>query len=307
MQPNPNQSAHEFIVIVNRELFYRILEGRFDATQDRQQIEKLLALASNLQSNALEGAIHSTSMLLSYSLGQLDEAYAATEAAIQAYNRDADPRIRLRVITILNNQAELYHDYGDVQSALSISDQILLRLHDPEVAADVRGTQLYFANRGIYHLSAGQPDEAAEIFRQVLTQNTNTDDQYSEALGMTHRGLATVGLLRGNYDAAFGSGTLALEIATREADPIMQFFAHTTLAHVAEQDPSRAHDPEAYYTAAFEDMLRIGSPIFRGIALLHERRYHVRHNHPQTARRFGDYARDVFEAAGIHAFDQEID
>lgn len=306
MQPNPNQSASQFITIVNRELFFRILEGRFDAAQDRQQIEKLLQLAQNLQSNALLGAIHSTAMLLNYSLGQLDEAFAATEDAIRAYERDDNPKIRLRAIGIYNNQAEMYHDYGNPQSALAISDQILQRISDPLLAADVRGTQLYFANRGMYHLSAGQPEEAAAIFEHVLTQNSNTDDQYGEALGTTHRGLATVRLLHAEYQLAFDSAKLALEIASRDADPVNQFYAHTTLAHIAEQDSTGAHDPSTYYDAAFEDMLRIGSPMFRGITLLHERRYHLRQNNIVTANRFGDYARNVFEAAGIHAFDHEL-
>lgn len=306
MPRDPNESVYNFLRMINGELFNRLMDGDFDYEQDLAQIHSLLTQASELGSARLRGALNITLMLLYFSVGDFNEAFTASEVAIRAYESDPDPRTQLAVITVLSNQAEMFHDFGDVQGALDISSQVLLKLTDPEAYAMISGPHIYFANRGIYHLSNGDIDAAEELFLDVIAKKQQASSNYGHALFDTHRGLAHVWLMRGNLTKAYSAARLARDIATSEDDPTRLFYANATLAHITERDPEADTAPSHYYAAADEAARQIRSPMFRGVALLHECRYQRRQDNHAMAADFAELAREVFAAAAIAAFDDEL-
>lgn len=307
MTIDPNESTKNFIERVYRDIFSRIVSGDIDYDRDMNLLQRIMTSAEAVEDHKSIGGIYITMMLANYAVGRIDDALRANTLAIKAYESSSNPAVFHRAIIARNNAADLYHDLGDVQNALDISGRIIRDLSDPELYAHIQGPQFYFANRGLYHLSASQYDTAEELFRFVLTRREQTDEQYGSALANTHRGLSEVHLHAGRYDEALKAAHLCLEICNRMEDPDLLFYAYTALAHVAERDPDAATDPDTFYQLALAVASNFAVPTFRAILYLHEARWHRRFGNQALARDFADYARSTLAADHIDLSDYLLD
>lgn len=292
---------------LNDEMFFRIYAGNFEYQRDSSQLNRHIATARTINAHGLAGRLRITHMLLELSVGNFDAVFEDIDTALADYELETDPVIKAERLSCLSNRAEVYHNLGDNEKAITLFQEVLQLLEIDPMYEDVAEPQYFYMIIGVCNTELQRYAQAKQLFEKALTVDTRRDAQYAAAIADTHRGLSEIALVEGRIDAARDAARLAQDIAHRTDEILPLFFANTALAHVAEREPAHVDDyAQRHYQAALATAERIKSPALRGIVFLHEARFHKRHANAAQAQTFARHAHNTLHENSVTVFDAEL-
>lgn len=302
MDLSKRRAALEFIEKLGAHVVSLITSGQYDYQQCYSQLDKFMMQARQMNSLYHVGSIAGAFVTLHWASGEIDEAFAAADMAVQTYESDGNV---MRWQQAIHRRAMLYNELGHDQFAL---DQLLGIIHDIEcddtLLHSLADTDYLKAAVGRCYISLGELEAAEAPLFDVAALDGFRAERYTPVIAEAYRGFSEVCYWRGESNQALSTAEHALRLAKRTENHTLRFNAACSVAHAVQMTAPAEAKP--YYEQALAALAPIGSPMLRGVALLQEARFHHRHSNHSLRQQFASLTRRLLASAGVTVFDPEL-
>lgn len=294
MAEKTNQPTN-FIGVMNRRTFERIIRGDYDYEQDMQTTEKYLEQAVKLNDPQLEAQIVNTRAVLNAICGKLDHAtdlfWNLLAINEQTHNLDG-------MALAYNNLAVTSEVQGKYAEALVLYNRGLALFNTPEDSLREYGRLLtgkFSALVTLHHYDDADAcfDEITEMGQALVAYDR---EQYARMMVTVYRDAAELALHRDDLEHAKKYKNLALEFANGLNLTFELATVHFTEAHYA----LKTHDsPDTYWDKGRDILQRLDAPALIGRAYIQEARYLQREGYAEESRAFTQLALALFEGLNL--------
>lgn len=298
MVNSKEESFTEFITMLGRRIFDRIIRGDFDYKKDMRQLEHYRTQAQRVNLPLLEARMLNGMAILASAAGHMNESESLYNQLLQIYEAENNAEGRVRT---LNNLAEDYFFMGRTVEAMNLYNRgIEIAQKDADLVVDyahvLTGKLVMLVSDGYFEEAEMVIEQMQRVAQELIQANRH---EYARLYVKVYGCMAEIELDRGNYRMAWQHARQALELANGLN---LTFEKAETLfiqAHIATDDPNSPTPAYEHWQEAQAILDNMKAPAQVGRTLLTEGRYLFRHQQADKAHHFVQKALTIFTQHGI--------